>query len=372
MLCLASLMSAAAALPSVASTQAVIARLAVGGVEQVLQRLLTIMHAVGGDARLASAAAGTVAALLSVSAPQPPSGLLSPPRLVAGLPGSPKAAASLQLPGTPHPRLAELSAAVPDGALQQLRRLLLWQQQPNAGAAPLPAMAEFEGFPAVTGMLDGAAALAAALAHSTAARVLQAGVAQAVLRLLVSATHRGDGAGWCELSPAGLSALLAATQRLLQSEPAALGLALAQPQLVPGLLAAVTQPALEAVSRFVDATSACNPGNSLGTTGSMTVQNDGATAAAALLGGVVGTLCAPFGLLPQSQQHDAALAQYQASLSQQGSLPAVLVSAIAAAQPGGEDLAAAVGLLARLVMASERVMGAFVAAGGIAPTVVEK
>ena len=52
--------------------------------------------------------------------------------------------------------------------------MLMWQQPEGAGAPPLPAMAEFEGFPCVTGLLDGAAALAAAGAALTAERAAAA------------------------------------------------------------------------------------------------------------------------------------------------------------------------------------------------------
>ncbi|KAL4423876.1 hypothetical protein ABPG75_001177 [Micractinium tetrahymenae] len=370
LLCFTSFLSAAAMLPSAGSTQSVLSRLAPGGVEQLVQRLLAVMHAVGGDARLASAAAGAVAATLGAATPHAaPSGPLSPTRLAAAPQAS--LSASLQT-GVPPARLVELSGIVPDSALQQLRRLLLWQQPAGAGAAPLPAMAEFEGFPVITGMLDGAASLAAVLCHGQPGRALHGGVGQAVLRLLVSATNRGDGAAWCELSPTGMLALLHAAQRLLQQEPGGLTSALHHPQLVAGLLMLVQPASLEAVTRFVDATSSCNPTNSLGTTGSLSSLNDGPTAAAGLLSGAVGVLSAPFCLPPYSAQHDAALAQFQQALAAQQQLPATLVAAIAASQSGSEELAAAVSLLARLVMSSDRLMALYVHAGGMAPAVVEK
>lgn len=370
LLCYTSFLSAAAMLPSAGSTQSMLARLAPGGVEQLVQRLLAVMHAVGGDARLASAAAGAVASTLSAASPHaPPSGPLSPTRLAAAPQAS--LSASLQTGGPPA-RLMELSGGFPDSALQQLRRLLLWQQPAGAGAAPLPAMAEFEGFPVITGMLDGAASLAAVLCHGQPGRALHSGVGQAVLRLLVSATNRGDGAAWCELSPTGLLAMLHAAQRLLQQEPTSLTLALQQPQLVPGLLLMVQPASLEAVTRFVDATSACNPTNSLGTAGSLSALNDGPTAAAGLLSGAIGVLAAPFCLPPHSAQHDSALAQFQQVLAAQQTLPATLVAAIGTAQSGSEELVAAVSLLARLVMSSDRLMSLYVQAGGMSSAVVEK
>lgn len=372
LLCLASFLSSAAILPSAGSAQGMLARLAPGGIEQLLQRLLAVMHAVGGDARVASAAAAAVAALLSVAAPHAVSsgGPLSPPRLAAASQAA-SLSASLQS-AVPPARLVELTAAVPDSALQQLRRLLMWQQPVGAGAAPLPAMAEFEGFPAVTGMLDGAASLAAVLCHGQPGRAIHAGIGQAVLRLLVCATHRSDGTGWCELSPTGLIGLLQALQRLLQHEPSAVVLALQQPQLVPALLEVAQPAALDAVTRFVDATSACNPSNSLGTTGSLTSLNDGPTAAAGLLAGVVAALAAPFCVPVHSQQHDAALVQFQQALAGQQVVPGTLVAAIAAAQGGSEELATAVSLLARLVMSSDCLMALYVQAEGMAPAIVDK
>lgn len=370
LLCFTSFLSAAALLPSAGSTQSVLSRLAPGGTEQLVQRLLSVMHAVGGDARLASAAAGAVAATVGAATPHAlPSGPLSPTRLAAASQAS--LSASLQT-GVLPARLEELSGGIPDSSLHQLRRLLLWQQPAGAGAAPLPAMAEFEGFPVITGMLDGAASLAAVLCHGQPGRAVHSGMAQAVLRLLVTATNRGDGAAWCELSPTGLLALLHATQRLLQQEPAALALALQQPQLVPGLLDLVQPAALEAVTRFVDATSACNPTNSLGTAGSLSALNDGPTAAAGLLSGAVGVLSAPFCLPPHSPEDDATLAQFQQALAAQLTLPATLVAAIGTAQSGSEELVAAVSLLARLVMSSDRLMALYVQAGGMAPAIVEK
>ncbi len=371
LLCFTSFLSAAAMLPSVGSTQSMLSRLAPGGVEQLVQRLLAVMHAVGGDARLASAAAGAVASTLTAATPHhvPPSGPLSPTRVAAAPQAS--LSASFQTGGPPA-RLAELSGSFPDSALQQLRRLLLWQQLAGSGAAPLPAMAEFEGFPVVTGMLDGAASLAAVLCHGQPGRALHSGVGLAVLRLLVSTTGRGEGAAWCELSPTGLLALLHAAQRLLQQEPGTLTLAVQQPQLVAGLLALAQPESLEAVTRFVDATSACHPANSLGTVSSLSALNDGATAASGLISGVIGVLAAPFCVLPQSAQHESALAQFQQSLAAQQALPATLVAAIEAAQSGSEELVAAVSLLARLVMSSDRLMSLYVQAGGMASAVAEK
>jgi hypothetical protein len=295
---------------------------------------------------------------------------LSPSRLAAAAAAQP-VSLSASLPAPPA-RLRELSALVPDSTLQQLRRLLLWQQPAGAGAAPLPAMAEFEGFPAVTGMLDGAASLAAVLSHGQPVRLLQSGVAQAAMRVLLAAASRCEGGSWAELSPAGLLGLLHAVQRLLQFEASAVALLLQQTQLVPALLAIAEPAALEAVQRFVDASTACNPSNSLGTTGSLTSQNDGPTAATSLLAGVVGLLYAPFCQPAQSPQHDSALAQLQQALAAQQALPGTLVAAIAAAPAGSEELAAAVGLLARLVMSSDRLMALYVQAGGMAAGIVDR
>lgn len=375
LLCFATMLSAAAGRPG-AGSQGLLARVAPGTTEQLVQRLLSIMHAVSGDVRQASAAAAAAAAVLSLAVPaaSPPAGPLSP-RLAAVAATAAQAAplaASLQPPPAPPQRLLELAALVPDGILQQLRRLLLWQQPAGVGAPPLPAMAEFEGFPGITGMLDGSAYLAAMLSHAQPSRVLQSGVGLAVARLLLAAAARGDGASWSELSPAGLLALLQALQRLLQQDANAVALLQQQPQLVSALLALVQPAALEAASRFVDATSACNPHNSLGTSGSLTPLNDGPTAANGLLAAVVGALYAPFLQPAQSPQHDAALAGLQQAVSAQAELPGILVAAIAAAPGGSDELGAAVGLLARLVLSSERLMALYVQAGGMAPSLVEK
>lgn len=371
LLCFATMLSSSASLPG-AGSQNLLPRVVPGTPEQLLQRLLAIMHAVSGDVRLASAAAAAAAGLLAMAVPHagPSSGPLSPSRLAAAPPAP--LSSSLQPPPAPPPRLAELTAQVPDAALQQLRRLLIWQQPAGAGAPPLPAMAEFEGFPAITGMLDGAASLAAVLAHGQAARVLQSGVAQAAARVLLAAAARGEGASWSELSPAGLLALVQVLQRLLQHDAGSVALLQQQPTLVPALLALLRPAALEAVARFVDATSACNPNNSLGTAGSLTPLNDGPTATASLMAAVVGALYGPFCQPVQSAQHDAALAALQQALASQSELPGVLVAAISSLTAGTEELGAAVGLLARLVMSSERLMGQYVQAGGMAPTLVDK
>ena len=63
LLCFATLLSAAAMLPSAGSSPGLLARVAPGGVEHLVQRLLAVMHAVSGDARLASAAAAAVRVL---------------------------------------------------------------------------------------------------------------------------------------------------------------------------------------------------------------------------------------------------------------------------------------------------------------------
>lgn len=373
LLCLGTLLAAAATLPSGTGSQGLLARLAPGTTEQLVQRLVAIMHAVSGDVRLASAAAAAVAGVLGMATPHPtPStGPLSPTRLSSvSAPGT--LSASLPAPPAPPARLAELVALVPDATLQQLRRLLLWQQPAGAGAPPLPALAEFEGFPGTTGMLDGTAALAAVLAHGAAPRMLASGAGSATARVLLAAANHSNGTSWGELSPAGVLSLLHTLQRLLTQDASAVALLQQQPALVPALLLLVQPAALEAVTRFVDATSACNPSNSLGTAGSLTPLNDGATAAAALLGGVASVLYAPFLQPVHSAQHDAALVALQQALAAQQELPATLVAAVGAAPPGSEELASAVGLLARLVMSSDRMMTAYVRAGGMAPALVEK
>ena len=373
LLCLGTLLASAAALPSGPSSQGLLARLAPGTTEQLVQRLLAIMHAVSGDVRLASAAAAAVAGLLGMATPHPPpsSGPLSPTRQ-SSVSAHGAVSSSLPAPPAPPARLAELAALVPDATLQQLRRLLLWQQPAGAGAPPLPALAEFEGFPGITGMLDGTAALAAVLAHGAAPRLLASGAGAAAARVLLAAANRSNGASGGELSPAGVLSLLQALQRLLAQDAGAIALLQQQPSLVPALLSLVQPAALQAVTRFVDATSACNPSNSLGTAGSLTPLNDGSTAAAALLGGVAAVLYAPFLQPVHSVQHDAALGALQQALAAQPELPATLVAAVAAAPTGSEELAAAVGLLARLVMSSDRLMTAYVRAGGMAPALVEK
>ncbi|KAI3432453.1 hypothetical protein D9Q98_004003 [Chlorella vulgaris] len=377
LLCFATLLSAATILPPTGSCKGFLSRLAAGGTEQHMQRLLVHMHAVAEDARQACVAAGALAALIGLAAIQPAQsgGPLSPTRLSvqslhAGL--LPPQQTLLLVP----PRLQELTALVPASTLQQLCGLLQWQPA-AASAGVLPALAELEGFPCLSGMLDGTASLVALLSHGQPSRVVQSGLAQALAATLLGAGRTGSTprtSSGCELSPAGLMALVHALQRLLQQEPAAAGLLLQhQQQLVPALLELVQPAALDAVARFVEATAACNPGNSLGgTPGVRTCQNDGTTAANSLLAAVVAALHAPFYLQAQSAQHDAVLVQVQQALAQQPCLPGVLVAAIGATPADSTELAAAVGLLARLVMSSDRLMAPFVLSGGMAPAIVDK
>jgi hypothetical protein len=365
MLCLSGVLGSAALLPSAGASYALLARQGSsgGGAEQLTARLLAMMGRGAADPQLACASAGALAALaaLTAAAAAAPAAPLSPPRTQQ------HAAAA----APPRPR--DVAAAVPAAALQQLRQLLAWRP-PRKGGDGVPALAEAEGFPCLSGLLDGPAALAATVAASQAPRLLQSGVAAAIVALLARSGDDGGGGGaWAELSPAGLVSAMTALQRLLEAEPAALQLALQQPALPQSLLEAAAPPALDAAARFVDATAACNPGNSLGgCPGVRSPLNDGGTAAAALRAAPLAALHAPFALPPASAGHDSALAALQRSLLEQRGLPAALVAAAAAAAPDSEELAAAAGLLARLAMSSDRLLAPFVSAGGLAPAIVEK
>lgn len=191
-----------------------------------------------------------------------------------------------------------------------------------------------------------------------------------------------------EVSPAGLLSLLHALQWLLRLEASAVRLFTQHAQLAASLILLVQPAALGALARFVAATGGSSS-NGEGAAhhhphhhyrhGAGEHSLSEAVAAAA-----VGTLLAPFTHAHASPQAEAAVAQLQQALATHpGSVPGLLhcleVAHAKAAGNGSEVEGAAaellvpsVGLLARVVMASDVAMTQFVELGGMAPSMVDK
>lgn len=189
-----------------------------------------------------------------------------------------------------------------------------------------------------------------------------------MVQLLCAVAEGRKPAAAAELSPAGLVSLVQAVQYMLQYEATAVQLAVQPPAaLVPALLRLMRAPVLEALSRFEATARPRAP--EAGLPGRHAAAP---SAAAALAAGAAAALHAPFAHPPGDAAQEAALQALQAQLlGGEGATAALVARVAAAAAPG--DLAAPVGLLARLVLVGgEAVMAQFVAAGGLDPALVAK
>lgn len=212
------------------------------------------------------------------------------------------------------------------------------------------------------------------------------GVCDAIAQLLCSLAdvRAPPGGSASELSPGGLLALLQSLLWCLRLEAASVQLFSQHPQLAPTLLQLLQPPVLFALGRFVAAT-----GSRLGVhhrpAGCHGERSLADAAALWVMAAAVGALFAPFTHGHALPQLEAPLLQLQQALAgHPAAVPALLhcleaapVGAAAAAAgaeaaPEGveELLGSSVGLLARLVMVSDRAVQQFVAAGGMAPPVV--
>jgi hypothetical protein len=320
-----------------------------GGAEMLLSALLPVLQALPRDVAASSTAAAALAAALTLAAPPVaprPDAVMSPSR---------------------HPAVATLralAAAVPDSVLPLLRRFLLSSLQSSKELWFQP----LEGWPCATGLLDGPAALAAALTRAQPSRLLQAGVVSAALQLLCSLPHApgpGSAAPGSELSAEGLLSLLSTLQAAAIAEPDAAALLARDPLAVPALLAALHPDFLSAIERSVDAGAGGPPGA-------------GAAAAARARFLVTSLLQTPFSHASRSAEAEGTAASVQeALLSSRGAVLA-LVSCLAAVAAAGEgaapeahaSLPACASLLARLAVASDSAAGTFAAAGGLSAPVL--
>ncbi|BDA40985.1 probable serine/threonine-protein kinase 36 [Coccomyxa sp. Obi] len=191
-------------------------------------RIRPLLQASAGDVRASSAAAGAMAALLPL------------------VPGHHSGQQGLRSGRTSNEALpADVYA---ERSIAGLTRLLAWSG-PSATSRAFEAV---EGALCRTGLLDGPAALAAALlacggrSKATIA-AMQGGVGEAVLHLLKLAGHATASPALTELSPAGLASLLLAARSLAASDM--LGhQVLLHPGLVPALVALMRPPHLTALA----------------------------------------------------------------------------------------------------------------------------
>ncbi len=214
---------------------------------------------------------------------------------------------------------------------------------------------------------------------------LFAGIGGAAAQLLASLgeARGGPPGGAAELSPVGLLSLLHALQWMLRLEASAVQLFAQHPQLGTSLLLLLQPQALAAMGAFAGATGGCS--------GDCHRQGPGErpspeAVAAAVACAATGVLSAPFLHAHASPQIETWLAQLQQSLAAAPGAAAALLHCLQLAGATGDTgwrhqlgegpecelLTHSVGLLARLVMASDRAMAQFVAAGGMAPAVVDK
>ena len=326
-----------------------------GGPERLLTALLPVLQALPRDVAAASAAAGALGAALTLAAPLLPSHV--------EIPHSPTRHPS-------HAALKALSSNVPDSVLPVLQRFILSSLQSSHELWFQP----LEGWPCITGLLDGPVLLAAALTRAQPARMLQAGIPAATLQLLCSLPHStgsGSAPPGSELSANGLLSVLATLQTAVYQEVAGATLLAKDSLAVPALLATLHPDFLSAVERSVDA----------GTAGPTSA---GALVSAQVRFLVTSMLQAPFSHAARpgtnnntapatNTEAEAAAAGIQtALLSCRGAIPA-LVSCLqsigeAGGEPGAESraaLPACASLLARLAMANESVAEAFAQAGGL-------
>ncbi|GAB4815111.1 hypothetical protein N2152v2_002157 [Parachlorella kessleri] len=343
---------------------------AAGGAEGVLERLAALVQALQSDVLAVSALCHALAAVAA---------------LVVAAPDGPH---------PPPPRLHGM-ASLTDSHLLLTRRLL--QYKPNSS---MPSLEALEGFPAATGLLDGPAALAAVLARQQPARLLHSGIAGAVAQLVASLTDaRAPPGAAAEISPAGLLSLLQALQWVLRLEAPAVQLFSQQPQLAASLLTLLQPRAMAAMGAFLKAVGGGTGGSSEQRQGPEERSGSAATAAAVACA-AAGALAAPFSHAHASPQIEAFLAQLQQSLVAQPSIVGNLLDALQIALPGAaaangstssgagleqqqqqqlvgggdaaELLTHCVGLLARVVMASDRALELFVGAGGMEPALVDR
>jgi serine/threonine protein kinase len=321
-----------------------------GGPERVLTVLLPIVQSLPRDVAAASAAAGALGAALTLAAPP--------------------LARQIESPLSPnhhpmHGNLRALAENVPDSVLPVLRRFLLSSLQASKELWFQP----LEGWPCATGLLDGPACLAAALARAQPQRMIQSGIVGAALQLLCSLPHTG-GPGSAppgsELSPTGLLSVLSTLQTAAHQHPSGSDLLAKEPLAVPALLAALHPDFLTAIQKSLDHGAAGPPGT-------------GVAAAAHARFLVTSMLQSPFSHASRDPQHEASASAVQdALLSSRGAVPALVscLSAIAAARDtevSGEaraSLPACASLLARLAVARDSAAGAFAQAGGLTPSIL--
>lgn len=184
-----------------------------------------------------------------------------------------------------------------------------------------------------------------------------------------------------EVSPRGLLSLVQALQGTLEREASAVCLLAHHPQLAPSLVQ-LLQPQSLAALRSATVTQDVCWGRTQGLSLPYAI-----TAAAA------SALFAPFTHVHATAQAESALTQLQQTLAANSAVVPSLLSCLRAApvtdgseggaKGGWQDeapaqgstavlLVPAVGLLARVVMATNRTMAQFVSAGGVAPDMVDR
>ncbi|KAK9831906.1 hypothetical protein WJX81_007961 [Elliptochloris bilobata] len=308
------------------------------------RRLAPLLQAAQNDPRCASAAAGALAALL--------------PLLPGAQRGSSAAAADgARPPPRSQPLLSVPAELLTEARLGGVRRLL---SGGGTRAVSTPALEAAEGGPPLVGLSDGPAALAGVLlaagpdsaAGGAAAAAGLGGAAAGVLAAAGGGRERGAPAALAELSPAGVLSLLEALRHA--SAPDALG---AQALLRPGAVKALVLLARPAHQAAAAAWPHSGGGGAVGAR---------AAALAAL-----DLLHAPF---CAAATPGAILRDLQAALLAEDAA-AVAVSALAGLT--GDEPAAPLGLISRLVLAEPPALGAQFAAqvlraGGLAPELLRR
>ena len=342
-----------------------------GGPERLLSALIPVLQSLPKDVAAASAAAGALAAALTLVAPPLPP-----------LPDSPLSPSR----HPSHDSLKALAASIPDSVLPVLRRFLLSSLQSSQELWFQP----LEGWPCVTGLLDGPAALSAALTRAQPLRMINSGIVGAAMKLFCSLPEKNGSSSappGSEVSPMGLLSLLSTLQSAAYQEVSGCQLIAKETLVVPALLAALHPDFLSAVAQSLDVGAGGPPGC-------------GALVAAQARFLITSMLQAPFShasRTPEAAESCAAAVQ-EALLSSRGAVPALVscLSTIAAASSAsaasstttsttGEkqqasnsslvvecraSLPACASLLARLAVASESAAGSFAQAGGLSPGVL--
>ena len=345
MLALSSIISSAAVYCQASAVSGLLTKVAPPeGLEALVTIIIQRIVEQGEDAGPPAAACGVLAAILNL----------------AMLQGNIDQRASSRNTGSPITKQTGqiLLSEIPDRVLTLLSSVLRskpTQQMPRYSAA--------EGFPLLTGLLDGPAALAASVTRWNRLRAIQYKLLDAALECLDSLATKDDASVGKELSPAGLLSLVHIVFYSLQADPKLVARLLVHPCAISVLIRALSKQSIKCISSYWDAV-LVPAGENTPLTGQVT--------ATALVDAVIGALYAPFSNLPHvlSEKDVEAAEWMEVLLKYKECLVPVLVRHVS--QDASSGLVACVSLLSRFIVADNQSMALFVRSSGINKETVDK